>query len=459
VTPFIAAVVALGALAVAHATASTDILALDPMMFALLAALAAIAQRMSVMLFRQAGISVAMAATVATYVLYGVGPAIWVNLIAAAVSAFSPRKELRKAVFNAGNLSLSAYIAAITYGMFGGTTPPGEILDTVIAVAVSGLVYVSVASALVSLAVAATTGGRFGAIWQENYGWTMVNCLAVSINGAALAIAIQILGIFGFFVFSLPLSVAWYSFKLYTVRTNEVRQRSLELHGARERLTETAERLQSANISVIGALMGAIEAKDPYTEGHCAATVYYAAYVARRMGLSPEEVAQTELGALFHDIGKIGIPEGILRKTGPLTIDEWAVMRTHPTIGGHLLAQVPALASIIPLVVAHHERFDGTGYPGGLAGEEIPLAARIIAVADSYHAMTSTRPYRMAMTKRAARRELRDNAGTQFDPRVVEAFIETLSEDRRRTDPSMEAARHRQVRVRALEAVRLAASA
>jgi HD-GYP domain-containing protein (c-di-GMP phosphodiesterase class II) len=181
--------------------------------------------------------------------------------------------------------------------------------------------------------------------------------------------------------------------------------------------------------------------------------MFHALGVAKKLGLGPDELCAVELGALFHDIGKIGIPEQILRKPDKLNDAEWAEMKAHPAIGANLLAQVPNLERIRPIVLAHHERYDGSGYPNGLKGNDIPLAAQIISVADTYQAMTSSRTYRPALTHDAAIRELRKVAGTQLNPTVVEAFIQEIgshapaSEDHERE--------HLAVYERAVQAVRL----
>jgi HD-GYP domain-containing protein (c-di-GMP phosphodiesterase class II) len=154
--------------------------------------------------------------------------------------------------------------------------------------------------------------------------------------------------------------------------------------------------------------------------------------VAERLGLSEDEVAAIKLGALFHDIGTIGVPETVLRKPGALDEQEWGEVKAHATIGANLLSNVPMLERVRPIVLSHHERYDGTGYPAGLREDQIPLAAQIIAVADAYQAMTAERPYRAAMSSKEALRELRANAGTQFNPVVVEAFISTVVGERRK---------------------------
>lgn len=181
--------------------------------------------------------------------------------------------------------------------------------------------------------------------------------------------------------------------------------------------------------STIQALATAIEAKDPYTKGHSERVTKYAVAIAREMGLSSEEVRQILYAAILHDIGKIGVSGDILRKPGALSEEERDFVKKHPEIGAGIISSIRVLKEIVPIVLYHHERFDGKGYPGGKKGEEIPLGARIIAVADAFDAMTSDRPYRPRMTVEQAREEIVRNAGTQFDPQVVEAFLRVLERE------------------------------
>jgi HD-GYP domain-containing protein (c-di-GMP phosphodiesterase class II) len=180
-------------------------------------------------------------------------------------------------------------------------------------------------------------------------------------------------------------------------------------------------------LETLRVLVGAIEAKDPYTAGHSQRTAELAVAIARAMGLDQMSCTEIEFGGLLHDIGKIGVPLTILNKPGPLTDEEWDVMRMHPEWGARIIEPVPALAGARELVIACHEHFDGTGYPLGLAGEEIPLGARIILTCDAYHAMTSDRVYRKAMGRDKALAEIRRCAGSQFDPRVAEALVEAVT--------------------------------
>lgn len=190
----------------------------------------------------------------------------------------------------------------------------------------------------------------------------------------------------------------------------------------REELEAERRRLE-VRATGMGALLAALEASDGYTGAHSEAVVEQAVAVARRMGLSGDEVDEVEQVALLHDIGKIGVGDAILNKTGPLNDAEWQVMKMHPAIGGEIVASTEGLAHLAPAIRAEHERWDGVGYPDGLSGEEIPIASRIVLVCDAFHAMTSDRPYRKALGAEAALGELEKNVGSQFCPRTVEAFV------------------------------------
>lgn len=194
-----------------------------------------------------------------------------------------------------------------------------------------------------------------------------------------------------------------------------------------EGLVSANRRLEEANLSFATALVAALDARDMYTAGHSAAVAVYSRDIAERMGLAPDQQELVHLCGLVHDIGKIGLPVGLLEKPGPLTLDERRQMEEHTTIGERILANVADYAEIAEIVHYHHERVDGGGYPDGLRGPEIPLLARIIAVADAYDAMTSDRPYRDAMPSRVARMRLAQAVESQFDTSVVAAFEAILA--------------------------------
>ena len=446
---YILAVVAVGAGCLVAASLGVRVASLDPLMFVLLLGLAAAAQRNPIMLFRSSAISMSFAVKVAAYVLFGVGVALWVNVVVAAVNAFTPKpKPIRKAAFNFGQLSISTTLAATTYGLAGGTTAPADVPSTVIAVAVSAAVYFIANSTLTATVIWLTSDAKFFSVWKQNFSWMPVNYLATAVNGAALALAYQALGIFGAAVFVLPLGVAWYSFKLYVAKSSEMRAEGSTMNDLNRLFEQSNARLADVHISIVGALLGSLEAKSPAGTSRVAATIYRSVATAKRLGLDHIAVEAVQLGALFHDLGKIAISDTILHKPERLTDEDWAEIRAHPIIGASLLAQMPELDHIRPLILSHHERFDGRGYPNGLKEDAIPRAAQIIAVADAYEAMTTPRVYRRSVTPEAAVAELRMCAGTQFDPAVVEAFVAELN-----VAPTSEL-EHLTVYQRAVDAVR-----
>jgi putative two-component system response regulator len=208
-------------------------------------------------------------------------------------------------------------------------------------------------------------------------------------------------------------------------RENREYQRSLE-RKVEERTAELADafrKLQQANLETVKVLAETIEAKDPYTRGHCNRVRLLSARIAVALGIGKPDTEALEYGALLHDIGKIGIAERLLNKDGKLDAQEYKAIQAHAVIGAAILSSVEFFRPCLPIVRHHHERFDGGGYPEGLAGHGIDLKARIVSVADAFDAMTSTRPYRPAMSADRALEELGRGSGSQFDPEIVAAFL------------------------------------
>ncbi len=211
-----------------------------------------------------------------------------------------------------------------------------------------------------------------------------------------------------------------------------------QYHELLERRVEEATReLQDAYRATLEALGSALDSRDVGTESHSRRVHGYALATARAYGVPEADIPDLERGVLLHDIGKIGIPDAILLKPGKLTPEEWQTMRRHPEIGKRLIQGVPFLQGAIPIVFCHHEKWDGSGYPRGLRGEEIPLGARIFAVVDAFDAMTFDRPYSKAITFEAAFAEIKRSTGTHFDPTVAKAFFrvpeKVLAEVRRKS--------------------------
>ena len=199
-----------------------------------------------------------------------------------------------------------------------------------------------------------------------------------------------------------------------------------EIKKINEELKNTYELLEKAYLESIETLRYTVEAKDPYTRGHSDRVSAFSVLIGKKIGLSDGDIRTLQIGGLFHDIGKIGVPDTILQKESKLTDDEYSQIKNHPSIGVHILSTATIFKDIIPIVKHHHERYDGNGYPGKLKGEEIPYLARITAIADSFDAMTSKRTYRDALPLETVISEFERCKGTQFDPELTDAFLDIL---------------------------------
>ena len=206
-------------------------------------------------------------------------------------------------------------------------------------------------------------------------------------------------------------------------------QQMNEIKKINEELAETNDKLEKAYLESVQTLRYTVEAKDSYTRGHSDRVSEYSVLIGKKVGLSEEELKILKIGGLFHDIGKIGIPDSILQKNAKLTDDEYSEIKNHPSIGAHILGAASIFQDIIPIVKHHHERFDGRGYPSGLKGEEIPYMARIAAIADTFDAMTSKRSYRNALELNTVIEEIERCKGTQFDPKLADVFLDILKNE------------------------------
>lgn len=213
-----------------------------------------------------------------------------------------------------------------------------------------------------------------------------------------------------------------------TEQTRQLERYAADLRETFKRERERAEELRRSYVATVRALSNAVEARDAYTARHAERVAAYGLAIARATEIELAEEPEIEFGFLLHDVGKVAIPDAILYKPQPLEPEEFRLMARHPAIGWEIVRDIEFLGAARDVVRAHHERWDGAGYPDGLAGEEIPLAARVFAVADTLDALTSDRPYRAARSLAEARAIIRENAGTQFDPAIVEAF-ERIGDD------------------------------
>jgi len=244
---------------------------------------------------------------------------------------------------------------------------------------------------------------NFKKVWKTNINGVIWNALAVGTMGIIIALAYVSYGYGAVLLFFGPLLLARYSFKLY-----------MEMRGL--------------YLSTIKTLSKTIEAKDPYTSGHANRVMEYSVLLAEALELSYEKIQDIRMAAILHDLGKIAINDDILNKGGKLTAEEYEQIMKHPIIGAEIIDNISFLRDVKEIIKYHHERYDGKGYPEGLEGDEIPLEACILAIADSYDAMTSDRPYRKALDKEVALQEIKNNAGTQFHPYLAEIFVKKMTE-------------------------------
>lgn len=413
----------------------------SPWLFGSLVASVLILDAVRIDVFERANLSPAAVPTLALAYFYGpVGPIAAEAVIA--MSRIVRRDPVLKWGFDLGALSLAGAAAAGTFDAFSGV---GE--ASLLAVAVlAGVVYYIVNSSLLAVVMALAEGRGPAPVWSERLAWMAPHYLIFGLLAGTFVVAEQHLGAYTFAIFGLPIITLWIAEKQYLDRSRanvtELRTKNDELEAANARMRRLLEdnqqllgRMHRSYLSTITSLARAVEAKDPYTSGHTERVARIALILARELGFDETQLRAIEVGAIIHDIGKVGIPDEILLKPGPLDADETREMRRHPELSSYIVADLELPAVVKQMVRSHHERYDGTGYPDCLAGGEIPLAGRILSVADALDAMTSDRPYRKAMPPDAALREIQEMAGTQFCPRVVAALMDALDHN-----PEMRAA-------------------
>jgi putative nucleotidyltransferase with HDIG domain len=294
---------------------------------------------------------------------------------------------------------------------------------------VAGLVYYIINVTFVTIAMAVAENRRWLAVFREAI-WLAPHYLVYGVLAAGIVIAENHLGLLGIIVFAMPAAAMLIATGQYLRATEgmveELRVKNQTLEALLAENRGLLASLSRGHLQLIRGLAQSIDAKDPYTAGHTSRVAQYSVRLASALGLDDATRREIEHGALLHDIGKIGVPDAVLTKPGPLDDDEWAAMRQHPLVACAILDGVDLSPTVISMVRHHHENLDGTGYPDHLAGGDLPIAARIARVADAFDAMTSDRPYRDALSLSAARSELRKNKGTQFCPEIVDVFEDLI---------------------------------
>ncbi len=413
------AAVASGASVTLASTVTSGLSAIQhrPGAFAAFFGLALVLQLVDVPVYGRGSVSFSGAGYLAIGFTFGVGAGVLATVAAVAVHIGRRRAKLHRGVFDAGQLALASAAGAVFYHAL---DPSGLPTAARFGPAIgAGLVYMSVNLGLLSAAMGLSEGRAPTAIWRERFRWMTPYFLASGALGLVLATAHHRLGVNGLIAFALPPVFMMVSIRQYLNRTEAAVE---ELRDANTELEERAELIQKRHVETIAALARSMEAKDHYTGGHTGRVADISVALAKRLGFEGEELDAIEVGAILHDIGKIGISEQILHKPEELDLAEWEVMRKHPVISDYILSGVDLHPFVRQIARSSHERVDGMGYPDKLEGEEIPLPARIVLVADTIDSITSDRPYRRARPLAAALAELREGAGQQFCARVVDAL-------------------------------------
>jgi putative nucleotidyltransferase with HDIG domain len=397
---------------------------------ALFAAAAVIAQLTTVELFTssRSSVSVGTIVTTATMAILGAWGAILISLMSGlttivTTSAWFSRKSDtqnragwgRRATFNIGKQVLATASGAVIYlwsnALLQAESGPWLILSLAFFV----VTYETIDTLLLMIVIHLQTGRKLQTIWQQDWQWALpITLVGRAIGRSGIAFAYQTTGIIGLGIFMLPVVATSYAFRLYVKQT----------HIYVEQLEEANSQLEKANLGLLQTLSAVVDAYDLYTYGHSAQVARYACAIAESMGLNKEEQARLLRGGLIHDLGKVGVTDAIIGKTGRLTDEEYDALKLHTVIGAEIVGQMPQFQELVPLVRNHHERWDGGGYPDGLRGEENTLGARIMCLADSVEAMLSDRPYQSTRSLAEVITEVKRCSGTQFDPQVVEAFLD-----------------------------------
>ena len=339
------------------------------------------------------------------------------TMLVAATSAYAQchfnnkeKNPVHRTLFSMASLMVTVEAAGLAFKML--QAPDADPLTAVARPLVGAVTtYFLINTGLVAAAVALTTGQSIATTWHRNFLWTAPSYFVGAGAAGITAWAVQRTGFWISPLAFAPIFLTYQTYKVYMGRLE-----------AQRHVQETSD----LHLATIEALAGAIDAKDQMTNAHILRVQFYAVGLAEAVGLSADEIQGVKTAALLHDIGKLAVPEHILSKPGPLTPEEFQKVRIHPRVGAEIIAGVPFPYPVAPLILNHHERWDGKGYPGGLSGDAIPMGARILAVVDYYDAVTSERPYHNALSRDSAINLLTHEAGRALDPMLVDLFVKLL---------------------------------
>ncbi|MGH9144701.1 MAG: bifunctional diguanylate cyclase/phosphohydrolase [Vicinamibacterales bacterium] len=357
------------------------------------------------------------------------------TMLVAAASAWSQctfRTQSRSApyrtLFSMASLVLTVKAAGLSYSLLGGTSSvPFTVLSITKPLVGAATTYFVFNTLLIATAIGLSTRQAILRVWNENFLWSAPSYF---VGALAAAIAASVIDRGGYWMASLAAAPLYLTYRTYKVYMGRIQDQ--QRHVAQ---------VSDLHLATIEALALAIDAKDQTAQSHIRRVQVYAAGLARALGMPETEIQGVKTAALLHDIGKLAVPEHILSKPGPLTQEEFQKIRIHPQVGAEIISGVPFPYPVAPLILSHHERWDGKGYPAGLKGDDIPLGARILSVVDYFDALMSERPYHKAMGFEAAIGLLRQESNKALDPRVVQTFIDMYPTLAAEADASAEPAR------------------
>jgi putative nucleotidyltransferase with HDIG domain len=377
----------------------------------------------------EGSLSVSVVGSLAGAALFDYRAALPLAVTIAVVDWSARRNSFHTVVYNIGTMALSSLAAAAAFTIWSGAGDGGRLVVAAFGL-LAGAVYFLVNMGLLSFASGVEGHESPWAVFHERFAWLLPHYVVYGFIGAVMGIGYDAVGLYGLAVFAVPLLLMRKTQEAYLKHTQKSAQK----------LREAAETIQSQNVSLeqankalrerstaaMESLSATVDARDSYTAGHSRRVQQLSLAIGRELGLSQAELDLLGHAALFHDIGKLAIPDAILLKPASLTGEEWALMQRHAEEGARIIDRLGFLQDAVPAIRHHHERFDGTGYPDRIAGEDIPLGARIIHVADALDSMLTTRIYRAARPVIEALAEVRAKSSSQFCPRCVAALERIL---------------------------------
>jgi putative nucleotidyltransferase with HDIG domain len=385
---------------------------------------------MPISIYGSSNISIGFVITLAIIVLFGApGAAILAPIAGLGHAIGGGRRFDFMVIANMALFTVVYSTASEAYEAVATVNPPGVSFSMALGAALATVASFMLTAILLTIAVVLQGKQTLASQWRQ-HSWLAPHYAALGLVGFGLAAAYVGLGLVGILAFLMPAVMMRFSMKQYVDKTQEnvakLEAQNTQLRAANIQVKQVSDELRESYDGTLEALVNALDARDQETKGHSLRVSRYMMDIARELGVreGTKQWVDMQRGSLLHDVGKIGVTDSILLKPGKLTEDEWSLMRQHPEIGYNMLRQVKFLEGAAEIILSHHERWDGRGYPRGLAQDEIPLGARIFAVVDTFDSMTSDRPYRKALSTMDALNEILRFNGSQFDPMVVEAFLD-----------------------------------